>query len=89
MVARNPRQHSTRGPMQVSTIPNPDPYFLRYSNAHQQLGYPIIDMSDMEAQIGGNIVQTNQSPANWTRQNTAAAFVEVCYLVLKNYLIFI
>ncbi|KAI2807427.1 hypothetical protein BLOT_005362 [Blomia tropicalis] len=75
-VARNPRFHSTTGPLEVSTVPNPNPIQIRWNNALIQSGWPDGDLSDMENQYGTVIMQTTQSATNWTRQTTASAYVE-------------
>ena len=77
VVAANPRFHSTSGPVQISTLPNPDPIFLRMRDAANRLGWPITDYSNLEEQYGTSILQGFQSPNNWTRQSTGAAYIEV------------
>ena len=77
VVAANPHCHSTQGPLEISTVPNPDPIQLRMRDAAHRLGWPLTDFSNMEEQYGTSILQATQSATNWTRQSTASAFVEV------------
>ena len=74
MVAANPRFHSTIGPMEVSTVQNPDPIFTRIRDGLHQLGWPIVDLANLENQNGVSILQAAQSGTNYTRQTSAAAF---------------
>lgn len=77
-MAANPRYHSTAGPLEVSTIPNPDPIHLRWRQAANALGWPTVDLGgDMEHQYGTSLLQCTQSATNWTRQTTASAYLEV------------
>ncbi len=62
--------------MQISSGPNPDPIINRWLGAAWAQGWPHSDFANSEAQFGATIVQQQLAPNNWTRQTTAAAFIE-------------
>lgn len=76
VVNSNPRFHSTSGPVQISTAPNPDPIIYRWLGAAWAAGWPRNDFANLEAQYGANIPQEQLSPTNWTRQTTASGYIE-------------
>lgn len=77
VVRANPGLHSTSGPLEVSTIPDPDPIVGHWLRGTQTLGWPTVDFAQAEAQFGSGLLQATQSATNWTRQTTFAAFIEV------------
>lgn len=77
VVAARPNLHSTSGPLEISTAPDPQPILNRWVDAATRLGWPRVDFSDGRKQYGTGILQTTQSASNWTRQTTASAFIEV------------
>ena len=77
VVTASPGFHSTSGPVELVSCPRPDPIMLRWQDTLQGVGYPRADFSNLNEQYGTTILQTTQSRTNWTRQTTAAAFVEV------------
>lgn len=77
MVAGAPRFHNTTGPLEISTMPHQDPIIGHWLTAVQRLGWPLSDYGNLEAQYGATVLQCTQSATNWTRQTTAAAYVEV------------
>lgn len=45
VVAANPSYHSTGGPLQVSSVANPDPLYLHWNRANVLNGYPNTDVN--------------------------------------------
>lgn len=58
-------------------MPHLDPIIDHWMTAVQRLGWPLSDYGNLEAQYGATVLQCTQSATNWTRQTTAAAYVEV------------
>ncbi|KAH9398976.1 hypothetical protein TYRP_018361 [Tyrophagus putrescentiae] len=76
VVAANRGLHGTAGPVEVSTVPNPDPFELRWQAIVNASGWPIADYGNSEAQYGFSIPQVTQSATNWTRRSTGSAYIE-------------
>ena len=75
IVLQNPGFHGTRGPLQVSSDPNPQPILLVNQKVLNEFGFETIDVNGAK-QLGTGIGQSTINPNNGFRSGTGNAYID-------------